>query len=207
MKVPISEAARILGVSITTLRRWDQEGKLASERTPGGHRRYDLAQLKQQAVHRLPDPDQGRITVGYVRLSPQDTQDEHKRLSSLLAEFCIRNGWDYEIIEDRGSGMNFRKKGLLLLIKRICSGQVGRLLLPHKDHLPRFGAELIFALCEEFSTEVVMINPRDKPPRWEEDLSQDIQEIIDIFSARLYGTHSEANRELVQALRDAAADL
>ncbi|ARI81563.1 merR regulatory family protein [Microcystis aeruginosa FACHB-905 = DIANCHI905] len=30
----------MLGVSIKTLRRWEQQGKISSIRTPGGHRRY-----------------------------------------------------------------------------------------------------------------------------------------------------------------------
>ena len=34
------EAARILGVDPKTLIRWEGEGRLASLRTPGGHRRY-----------------------------------------------------------------------------------------------------------------------------------------------------------------------
>ncbi|MHB8369610.1 MAG: MerR family DNA-binding transcriptional regulator, partial [Leptospirales bacterium] len=41
--VGIKDAAKTLGVSITTLRRWDASGKLAADHTAGGHRRYDLA--------------------------------------------------------------------------------------------------------------------------------------------------------------------
>src|SRR3989344_5010338 len=42
----ISEAARILGVSIKTLRRWEALGKISSVRTPGGTRLYSLEDLK-----------------------------------------------------------------------------------------------------------------------------------------------------------------
>ncbi|MDL2408498.1 helix-turn-helix domain-containing protein, partial [Rhizobium calliandrae] len=35
--VSIGEAAEVLGVSITTLRRWEAEGRLVAEHTPGGH--------------------------------------------------------------------------------------------------------------------------------------------------------------------------
>lgn len=38
--LPIGEAARILGVSVETMRRWDRAGKLPSTRTLGGQRRY-----------------------------------------------------------------------------------------------------------------------------------------------------------------------
>ncbi|HTG47249.1 MAG TPA: TOBE domain-containing protein [Actinomycetota bacterium] len=34
----IGEAARLLGVRVETLRRWEQDGKLSVERTPGGQR-------------------------------------------------------------------------------------------------------------------------------------------------------------------------
>lgn len=46
--VSIGEAASALGVSITTLRRWEASGKLVAEHTAGGHRRYDLAKLRQE---------------------------------------------------------------------------------------------------------------------------------------------------------------
>nr|CAO87231.1 unnamed protein product [Microcystis aeruginosa PCC 7806] len=38
--ITIREASGLLGVSIKTLRRWEQQGKISSIRTPGGHRRY-----------------------------------------------------------------------------------------------------------------------------------------------------------------------
>lgn len=39
--IPIGEAARILGVSVDTLRRWEAQGKITSLRTLGGQRRFD----------------------------------------------------------------------------------------------------------------------------------------------------------------------
>jgi excisionase family DNA binding protein len=41
----ISEAARLLGVSLSTVRRWSDAGVLPSYRTPGGQRRYNRDQL------------------------------------------------------------------------------------------------------------------------------------------------------------------
>ena len=40
-----SQAARHLGVSISTLRRWPDAGHLQAYRTPGGQRRFGVAQL------------------------------------------------------------------------------------------------------------------------------------------------------------------
>jgi DNA-binding transcriptional MerR regulator len=45
--VGIREAAAFLGVTPSTLRRWEREGKvLPAERTAGGYRRYDWARLR-----------------------------------------------------------------------------------------------------------------------------------------------------------------
>lgn len=41
----INEAAELLGVSVDTLRYWERQGKLSSERTDGGHRRYSATNL------------------------------------------------------------------------------------------------------------------------------------------------------------------
>lgn len=43
--ISISKAAKILGVSIDTLRRWDNSGKFSSIRKPGGHRYYNLQDI------------------------------------------------------------------------------------------------------------------------------------------------------------------
>jgi excisionase family DNA binding protein len=44
--ISISEAARLLGVSMDTLRRWDQSGKLSSVKSEGGHRKYYRSQIE-----------------------------------------------------------------------------------------------------------------------------------------------------------------
>lgn len=40
-----SEAARHLGVSLSTVRRWSDLGHLRGYRTPGGQRRFSVEQL------------------------------------------------------------------------------------------------------------------------------------------------------------------
>jgi len=103
--------------------------------------------------------------------------------------------------------LDYNKKGLRQLLKRVCSGQVGRLVLAHKDRLLRFGSELVFALCEAYNTEVVLVNQGEQPLSFEEELVQDVLEIITVFSARLYGSRSRKNRRLVETLREAAEEL
>lgn len=201
MKVSIGRAAKELGVSIDTLRRWERQGKIVAERTPSGHRRYDLAQL-MGLTPRLARSE--KATICYARVSSNDQKQDLVRQIELLESFCSTNGWSYEIIKDLGSGMNCRKPGLRQLIKRICDGDVGRLVLTHKDRLLRFGADLVFSLCEHFNTEIVIINSSEEVS-FENELASDVLEIITVFSARLYGSRSRKNKKLLDQLREAAS--
>lgn len=45
--IPIGEAAKILQVSVATLRRWEAQGKLSSRRTLGKQRRYQIETIKK----------------------------------------------------------------------------------------------------------------------------------------------------------------
>src|SRR5258706_14427323 len=155
MKVSISKAAKEMGVAIETLRRWEAAGKIEVERTPRGHRRYDLATLKGIRPRTTAS---ARSTLGYARVSSPDQKSDLTTQVALLESYCAANGWTYAVLQDLGSGLNYQKRGLQSLLKRICSGAVGRLVLTHQDRLLRFGSELVFGLCGEFGVEVVILN-------------------------------------------------
>ena len=164
-----------------------------AERTPGGHRRYDLsvvqALAKQDSL-----PPHPRSTLAYARVSSHDQKADLVRQAALLADYCAVHGWQHQVIQDLGSGLNYDKKGLKALIRRICHGEVERLVVTHKDRLLRFGAELIFALCEQFAVEVVIVNRSPEESSAESELVQDVLEIITVFSARLYGSRSHKTK-------------
>jgi putative resolvase len=203
MKVSIGKLALELGVSRDTLRRWEAAGKISSERTPKGHRRYDL----NKVLGRFPiSTCIKKQTVCYARVSSHDQKEDLKRQVELLSSFCAIHGWSFEVIQDLGSGLNYSKKGLKKLIQSICLGNIERLVLTHKDRLLRFGAELIFALCEQFGVEVILIN-KSEDSTFEDDLVSDVLEIITVFSARLYGARSRKNKNLIKALQEAAKTL
>ena len=204
MLVSIKEAARELGVWPETLRRWEAEGKIEPPmRTPGGRRRYDLARLRGLAPHKAPS---SRQTILYARVSSHDQKEDLVRQVALLESFSAANGWTYEVLQDLGSGLNYHKKGLRLLIRRICSGEVGRLVITHKDRLLRFGSELVFSLCEQFGTEVVIVNASEDAS-FEEELVEDVLEIITVFSARLYGSRNHKNKQVLDALKAATNEV
>jgi predicted site-specific integrase-resolvase len=98
--------------------------------------------------------------------------------------------------------MNYYKKGLTALINKILENNVRRLILTHKDRLLRFGAELIFSICEAKEVEVVILNKGEEKASFEEDLAKDVLEIITVFSARLYGSRSRKNKQIIEKIRD-----
>jgi putative resolvase len=199
--ISISQAARVLGISVTTLRRWEKEGKLSPQRTYSGHRRYDLTQIQPNIVHTMND----RRTIAYARVSSHDQKADLERQKQVLELYCARQGWVFEVISDFGSGMNDHKKGLKHLLNEILSGKIGRLVIAHKDRLLRFGAELIFAICEAKNVEVVILN-QGEDTTFEEDLAKDVLEIITVFSARLYGSRSRKNKKLLDEVKRAVEE-
>ena len=203
MLVSVGQAAKELGVHPATLRRWEKAGRIQVERTPTGRRVYDLAKWRGLASHPAPS---SRITLAYARVSSHDQKDDLVRQVALLESFCAANGWTCETLQDLGSGLNYPKKGLRTLIRRICSGEIGRVVITHKDRLLRLGSELVFSLCEHFGAEVVIINTSEEAT-FEEELVSDVLEIITVFSARLYGSRSHKNKQVLDALRQAAQEV
>ncbi|MFP4101900.1 IS607 family transposase [Coleofasciculus sp.] len=202
----IGDAAKELGISTKTLRRWADSGKIRSERSPSGQRRFFLSDVKRivpRELNRLDD----RITINYARVSSHDQKEDLARQAQVLEAFSATNGWQYETIQDLGSGLNYNKKGLQRLLKRIIQGDVGRLVLTHKDRLLRFGSELVFAMCEEFETEVVIINKSSEELSFEQELVTDMIELITVFSARLYGSRSKKNKKLIDGMTQAVKDI
>jgi len=103
----IGEVSTLIGISIVTLRRWEKSGKLsAAYRTLGNHRRY----LKNKILELfgLLETSEPRFSVGYARVSSHDQKNDLERQKSKIKELSPIK--DLKIIEDLGSGMNFKKR-------------------------------------------------------------------------------------------------
>ena len=92
------------------------------------------------------------------------------------------------------------------LLDLILRRRMRRLVLMHKDRLLRFGADLVFALCEAQGIEIVIVN-RGEQPSFEQEPAQDVLEIITVFSARLYGARSHKTQQLLDVVRENSAEL
>lgn len=120
--IKIGEAAKFLGVSIQTLRRWEEtEYLLPSKRSKGNTRYYNLDELSGK------EKIEDELTVAYARVSSHDQKEDLKRQAEVLSSYCAQHGWNFQVIQDLGSGMNYRKKGLKNVINLIIEKRISRL--------------------------------------------------------------------------------
>ena len=164
----------MLGTKPATLRKWETTGELLlARKTKGGTRYYAMADLLGYA-------NAGTPTVGYARVSNRRQKPELDRKQAILESYAAAKGWRMEVIRDLGSVLNGTKPGLQNLLERILRRQMRRLVLTHKDRLLRFGAELVFTLCELQGIEIVIIH-QGEPPAFEEEPAQDVLGIMTVF--------------------------
>ncbi len=169
------ETSEILGISIDRLRRLAENGTISTLRTPGGQRRYDVqGYIDAQTETAI-------TTLGYCRVSGKG---QAEALASQVAS-VQKQYPEAEIIRDFGSGINFKRKGLLSLLERVLRGDKLRVVVAHRDRLARFGSEVIQFLVEQNGGEVVVLDQNVYSP--EQELTEDLLTILHVFSRRLSG--------------------
>ena len=121
-----------------------------------------------------------------------------ERQIECVRTYLIAKGQPFEIISDIGSGINYKKKGLQELIKRISQNQVGKVVVLYKDRLLQFGFELVEYMASLYNCEIEIIDYTEKSEQ--QELVEDLVQIITVFSCRLQGKRANKARKLVQEL-------
>ena len=195
----IGKFAKLIGRSIETLRSWDKQGKLIpSYRSEGGHRMYSEEQLNE--VLQIVKPKE-RFNLGYIRVSAKHQNSDLERQRDLMELFLMKQGKEFQIISDIGSGINYKKRGLKELLKLVSTNQIDTLYISYKDRLVRFGYELIEEVCKLHGVKIIIINKSNEQTN-EEELVEDILNIIHVFSCRLNGKRSHINKKIMEKLKD-----
>lgn len=192
----INEFSKILGVTAQTLRNWDKGGKLKPHHTSSnGYRYYSHEQLNLVMNVK---PNLNRITIGYCRVSSHKQKDDLERQIENVKLYLTAKGQPFEIISDIGSGINYKKKGLQELIKRITQNQVEKIVILYKDRLLRFGFEIIEYIASLYNCEIEVIDNTEKSEQ--QELVEDLVQIITMFSCKLQGKRANKARKLVNEL-------
>lgn len=181
------EFAKRVGVSVKTLHRWDETGKLPAKRTPSGHRYYLESDLAIALGKEVSKPS--RKTVVYTRVSSSAQKPELQKQILAMEQFCLGQGlivdeWMSEI----GGGLNFKRRKFLKLISRILSGEIETLIVAHKDRLCRFAYDFVEYLATENDCSIIVVNQPSSSPQ--QELVEDLLSIVHCFSCRIYGSRS-----------------
>jgi excisionase family DNA binding protein len=174
------ELSKLFGVTTQTLQEWEKEGKIRATRTQGGHRRYI------HSVPIVPSPSGvSKKCYIYARVSSAKQKPDLQRQVDVLQEAYPT----FEVIKDVGSGINFRRRGLITLLDQVLGGNVSHVVVAHRDRLTRFGFDMFKFLFDRFGVSFEVMSDDDiKEPATE--LAKDLLSVITVLTARYYGSRS-----------------
>jgi len=198
----IGKFAKSLGVSIQTLRNWDKEGKLKPTYvTENGYRYYSEDLLNKfrniKNVNKIK-----KKNILYARVSTKNQKDDLNRQIDNLKQYAYSKGYSFEIITDIGSGINYKKEGLLKMINLVECGEVDRIIVLYKDRLIRFGYDLIEYICKLNDTKIEIVD--NSTISKEQELTEDLIQIITVFANKLYGARRKKTINLIKSVKENA---
>jgi predicted site-specific integrase-resolvase len=201
-------------ISRATLRRWADAGKLAFVRAHGdGKRLYsstDIDRLfgNEQRAQQLQPPAKTKIL--YARVSSEKQRGDLERQVADLQQAVHPYQQLYEVIKDVGSGLNWQRRGFQALLERVHKGEIGEVMVFHKDRLCRFGFELVEWIFAKAGVKLVVLSAdltsrADDDAREQQELADDLLSIVTIFVAKHNGRRSATNRKHRKAEAKTAA--
>jgi len=182
------KAKQSLGVCESTLRRWADNGTLSSIRTPGGQRLYSIKHLLNTNKH----PSANTVNesgvpgtnkrVCYCRVSSRNQRDDLERqVTSMREQFP-----GHQIIQDIGSGINFKRTGLRSILEMASKGLIREVVVAYRDRLCRFAFELVEWVLLTNGVKLVVLNQGVESSE-NSELAEDLLSIINVFNCRVNG--------------------
>ena len=184
------EASEKLGVHWQTLKNWEKNGKIKCVRSPGGKRYYDIkdfiSKTEMKENKKIENKEiifKKKICYGRVSSYSQKTELNNQ------IKYMKNKYPNHEILFDIGSGINFNRNNLKKIINYGIKNELEELVIAYKDRLCRIGYDLIEYILKDFSNTNIIIEKDDiKSP--EKELTDDLIEIITVFSSKLHGMRS-----------------
>lgn len=195
--ISIGKFAKKVGLTTASLRRMQKSGEcIPYHITKGGTRYYSLDQLKDFSTADKKE----KLVIGYCRVSTPSQKDDLETQINNVKSYMYAKGYNFEIISDIGSGINYKKKGLQDLLDKINDQKISKIVILYKDRLIRFGFELIEYLCKINNVEIEIIDNTEQSK--EQELSDDLIQIITVFANRLYGQRSKRTKQLINGVKE-----
>jgi predicted site-specific integrase-resolvase len=178
--IPLRKAVEFLGLHPNTLRKYANEGKISYIKNEANQRLYDVESYKRDATT--------ASLVCYCRVSSPKQKDDLAR----QVEFMRERYPEAEIVQDIGSGLNFKRKGLRALLVRFMRGDKLTIVIACRDRLCRFGFELFQFMAEQNGGSIVVLSSPVHCP--ESELTADLLAILHVFSCRMHGLRSYSKK-------------
>ena len=193
----VGEFSEKVGVSISTLQRWDRTNVLKSRRTPTNQRYYTDEDLNK-VLNLEAETKSKRKNVGYCRVSTQGQKHNLEKQKEFVSVYSLSHGVILnEIYTDIGSGLNYQRKNWNRLLKQVEANEIDKIYITYKDRFVRFGYEWFEEFCSSHGTEIIVLNQKQTSP--EEELTEDLLSILHSFSERnnnFKKYKTEINKEL-----------
>jgi len=184
------EIRKTYEISSETLRRWNNQGKISSIRTPGGNRLYSVVDVEKIFGNQERINEKKKIC--YARVSSEKQKEDLDRQCEYLRQKCP----DHELIKDIGSGLNWKRKGFTSILERSYQRDIEEVVVTHKDRLCRFAFELVEWIFSKHDTKIVVLGSDINVDDTESgELAEDLLSIVTIFTARHNGLRSAENRK------------
>ena len=194
--ISIGKFAKKVGLTTASLRRMHQSGEcIPYHITKGGTRYYSLDQLKDFSTA---DKEE-KLVIGYCRVSTSFQKDGLETQINNVKSYMYAKGYNFEIISDIGSSINYKKKGLQELLNKINDQEISKIVILYKDRLIMFGFELIEYLCKINNIEIEIIDNTKQSK--EQELSDDLIQIVTVFANQLYGQRSKKTKQLINGVK------
>ena len=151
-----SEAALVAGVSKDTIRRWDKQGLITSNRTSGRHRRYNKKSIL--AYVGTKNKQNTKKSIIYARVENSLKTDLLKERLTIMKDYCNKKNIDFDIIFDVGHESDFRRNGVLKLIMLVETNRIDNIILYDKSDLFVVGFELFYEICKYHNVEIISLS-------------------------------------------------
>ena len=193
-----NQFAKKIGISVSTLCRWDNENILKARRIQTNHRYYTNEDI--QGYKETKDGDNKKLTLVYCRVYSSNQKDDLTSQQLAMEKFCLAKGLAVDkYLSEVGGGMNFKRPIFLDIMKKIENERVATLIIAHKDRLCRFGFEFFEYFAKEHDCELIVVNQPSLSPQ--KEIVEDMLSIVHTFSSRLYGLrkYKKEIKEIVNA--------
>lgn len=193
--ISIGNAESFTGIGQAKLREFYKDGILKGFTTPSGQRRFNIECLREfcNITTQAEKETVGKINFLYARVSSKKQSDDLSRQVEFLQKWAGDKVSEYIVIEDIGSGINFKRTGFNAILDRCLQGVIGEVVVAHKDRLSRFAFDLIESIVSKAGGKITVIQDSGNITS-EQELAEDLLSIVHIYSCRQMGKRSYANR-------------